>query len=198
MASSIDVTATANAAGGPFKGNWVSGTNYTKGDIVLDTTDSTRYAATSDITPSTTAPNADSGLLGKWRKAEQKDSSVIAAFVLALAKTRLSRTKAIAAGDGGDVALSSNVKTSVTTAADACVHPGSGASVAVVVMITNSEAYVDSKHATPVTGKSLTISADTDNAAPTSAQSSPAGANDNAATPQGTNANSPTQQATSA
>ena len=195
LASSIDVTATANAAGGPFKGNWVSGTNYTKGDIVLDTTDSTRYAATSDITPSTTAPNADSGLLGKWRKAEQKDSSVIAAFVLALAKTRLSGTSAIAAGNDDDVALSSNVKTSVTTAADAS-STGSGASVAVVVMITNSEAYVDSKHATPVTGKSLTISADTDNAAPTSAQSSPAGANDNAATPQGTNANSPTQQAT--
>ena len=195
MTSSIDVTATANAAGGPFKGDWVSGTNYTKGDIVLDTSDSTRYAATSDITPSTTAPSADSGLLGKWRKAEQKDSSVIAAFVLAIAKTRLTGTSAIAAGGDDDVVLTASVKTNVTSAADAS-STGSGASVAVIVMITDSQAYVDSTHATPVTGKSLTISADTDNAAPTSATSSPAGANDNAATPQGTNANSPTQQAT--
>ena len=34
LASTIDVTATGKAAGGPDKGDWASGTGYRKGDVV--------------------------------------------------------------------------------------------------------------------------------------------------------------------
>ena len=51
LASAVDVTATSKASGGVELGAWVSGTNYTKGDIVTD--DGKRYAATKDIVNST-------------------------------------------------------------------------------------------------------------------------------------------------
>ena len=64
LASTIDVTATAHAAAGPDEGNWVSGTSYTKGDVVTDPLDSKKYAATEDIASSTDEPNTNDGLLG--------------------------------------------------------------------------------------------------------------------------------------
>ena len=67
------------------------------------------------------------------------------------------------------------MKTKVTSNADSSAA-GSGAGIAVAVFVTNSEAFIDSNAATPVTAASLTMSADTDNAAPTTAKSSPKGA----------------------
>jgi hypothetical protein len=189
MSSSVDVTAKATAGAGADKGDWVSGSNYTKGDVVKDTADGKKYAATSDILNSTTAPHDDDGLLGKWTKAEQKDSSVVASFVLATSKTQLSDTSSITAV-GNDVALGSSVKTSVESTADSALS-SSGAAIAVIVLITSSEAFVDSNAATPVTADTLTISADTDNSGPTTAKAAPAGAEDN-----DTNTNSPSQNAT--
>src|SRR5205807_2517100 len=50
LASNVDVTSTANAV--PVKGNWVSGTAYSKGDVVIDTTNNKRYSAKNDIASS--------------------------------------------------------------------------------------------------------------------------------------------------
>ena len=80
----------------------------------------------------------------------------------------------------------------MTTNADA-TSSGSGAGIAVGVFVTDSKAYIDSTAATPVTAKSLTISADTDNTTPTKGTSAPGGA-DKAGN--GTSANSPTQSST--
>ena len=180
LASTIDVTAAARAAAGPNKGNW-NGTvdGYSKGDVVTDT-DGKKYAATDDFIAANLSnphPKDDTGLLGKWTLAEQKDSSVALASVIAFGKTRLSGTSVIAASSGA-VALSSNVKTDITGAADSTLA-GSGAGIAVVVIVTSSEAFIDSNAATPVTATSLTVSADTDNSAPTTATTSPGGATDN-------------------
>ena len=82
------------------------------------------------------------------------------------------------------------MKTNVTSTADA-TSAGSGAGIAVIVVLTSSQAFVDSTAATTVTGKSLTVSADTDNSAPTTGTSSPKGASENDGS-----ANSPTQKAT--
>ena len=188
LSSTVDVTATANAAAGPDKGDWVSGTNYTKGDVVTDTFDSKRYAATKDITPSTTAPHSDSGVLGAWTEATSHDSSIAATFVLASGKSQLSGKSSISTPTG-DVSITSSVKTKVSSAADSSAS-GSGAGIAVVVFVTDSEAYIDSNADMPINAKSLTITAETDNDAPTTAKSSPKGSNGN-----DTSANSPTQDA---
>src|SRR5262249_52746481 len=50
LGSAIDVRATANANGGADTGAWVSGTLYTKGQIVTD--GAKRWVATKDITAS--------------------------------------------------------------------------------------------------------------------------------------------------
>ncbi|MHB1244386.1 MAG: beta strand repeat-containing protein, partial [Gaiellaceae bacterium] len=177
LASSVDVTASARAASGPDKGNWVSGTAYTKGDVVTDTTDSKKYAATKDMASSTTAPSGDTGLLGNWAEAEQKDASVVAVSVIAIGTSKLSDTSTISAASGA-VALTSNVKTSIASDADSS-SAGSGAGIAVAVLVTTSEAFVDSSAATPVSAQSLTLTADTDNTAPTTAKSSSKGTTEN-------------------
>ena len=151
--------------------------------------DGKKYVATKDLAPSTTHPKNDTGLLGNWSKAEEKDTAVVAAFVLATASSRVTGTSSVDA-DTGDVSVTSNIKTSVTSHADA-TSGGSGAGIAVAVMVTSSEAYVDSTASTPVKGKSLTVSADTDNAAPTTGTSSPKGAKGSNDQP----ANDPTQKA---
>ena len=88
-------------------------------------------------------------------------------------KSQLSGTSSITTSTG-DVAITSNVKTNVATTADASAA-GLGAGIAVAVFVTDSEAYIDSTAATPVTAKNLTVSADTDNAAPTKGTASPKG-----------------------
>ena len=83
------MTATAKAAAGPDKGDFDESLSYQKADVVKDV-DGKKYAATSDVGPSATHPKDDTGLLGNWRLAEQKDSAVVAAFVLATGKSQLS------------------------------------------------------------------------------------------------------------
>ena len=134
--------------------------------------------------PSTTHPKDDTGLLDAWTEAKSKNASVAATFVLALGKSQLSGTSWITTS-AGDVAISSNVKTNVTTNADASAA-GLGAGIAVAVFVTDSEAYIDSTAATPVTAKNLTVAADTDNAAPTKGTASPKGDESGGATPRPT------------
>ena len=73
------------------------------------------------------------------------------------------------------VKITSSVKTNITSLADSSAA-GSGAGIAVAVVITDSEAFIDSTAVTPVTAESLTVSADTDNTAPTTGITSPRGA----------------------
>ncbi|MCY7286954.1 MAG: hypothetical protein LH624_01545, partial [Cryobacterium sp.] len=169
--STVDVTASANALGGPDRGNWVSGTAYTEGDVVTDPTDSKRYAAKNDITISTTAPSGDAP---NWEDAINKDSSVAATLLVASATSQLSGTSVISAARGS-VTISSTMTTYVNTAADSSAS-GSGAGIAVGVVVTKSEAFVDSTAATPITAQNLAVTADTDNSAPTTGTSSPRGA----------------------
>ena len=189
LASTIDVTATGNAAAGPDKGVWASGTGYTKGDVVKGS-DGKRYAATKDIVASSgddVDPVSHHGLLDPWTEAKSKNASVAATFVLALSRSQLSGTSWISTS-AGDVSISSNVKTKVTTNADSSAA-GLGAGIAVAVFVTDSQAYIDSTAATPVTAKNLTLAADTDNAAPTKGTASPKGDESEGGD---TSANSPT------
>ena len=192
LSSAVDVTAKGNAAGGPDKGNWAAG-SYTKGDIVKGS-DGKRYAATKDIVAGSSDdkdPVSNHGLLDAWTEAKDHDASVAATFVLAIAKSQLSGTSAISAA-GQNVTIGSNVKTNVSTNADSSAS-GLGAGIAVAVFVTQSEAFIDSNAATPVSAANLAINADTDNAAPTSGKSSPKGSDGNASN--STNANTPLQSA---
>ncbi|MFL6035275.1 MAG: beta strand repeat-containing protein, partial [Gaiellaceae bacterium] len=192
LSSAVDVTAKGNAAGGPDKGNWAAG-SYTKGDIVKGS-DGKRYAATKDIVAGSSDdkdPVSNHGLLDAWTEAKDHDASVAATFVLAIAKSQLSGTSAISA-PGKDVSIGSNVKTNVSTNADSSAS-GLGAGIAVAVFVTQSGAFIDSNAATPVSAANLAISADTDNAAPTSGKSSPKGSDGDAS--KSTSANTPLQSA---
>ena len=195
LASTIDLTATGKAAAGPDKGDWASGTGYAKGDVVM-ASDGKRYAATKDIVASSgddVDPATHNSLLDPWTEAKSKNASVAATFVLAFGKSQLSGTSWISSSSG-DVLISSNVKTNVTTTADASAA-GLGAGIAVAVFLTDSEAFIDSTAATPVTAKNLTVAADTDNAAPTTGTASPKG-DESGGTD--TSANSPTANGTDA
>ena len=176
------MTGTANSAGAPDKGTWTSGTAYTKGDVVTNPGDSKRYDAKNDIASSTTAPDADTG---NWEVADSKDSSVAATVLVANATSQLSDTSSISAVNG-NVKITSSLTTNITTIADSS-SSGSGAGIAVGVVVTDSEAFIDSTNATPVNAKSLTVSADTDDNTPTTGKSSPNGSKGN-----DTNSNSPT------
>src|SRR5262249_7508294 len=142
LGSTIDVTATAKAAAGPDKGNFDETLAYKKGDVVTDT-DGKRYAATSDVAASTTHPKDDTSLLSGHRtEAKDSDAAIAATFVLALSKSQLSGTSWIKSG--GNVGITSSVKTSADSTGDA-ESAGSGAGIAVAVFVTDSEAFVDSK-----------------------------------------------------
>src|SRR5205823_3380197 len=69
LSSTIDVRATAKAAAGADRGDFSTGTAYTKGDLVKDI-DGKKYAATKDVAASSTHPKDDTGLLGKWTEAK--------------------------------------------------------------------------------------------------------------------------------
>jgi hypothetical protein len=169
--SVTDVIASANAAGGADMGAWSSGNPYHKGDIV--TFNNKRYAALNDVT-SATNPASDST---NWKDAKASDSSVTIAQVLANATSQLSGTSSISA-PGGDVSILSNLKTNITSKADS-TGAGSGAGIAIAVLTTDSEAFVDSTNATPINSKNLTLSADSNNSAPTTAKESPGAATGN-------------------
>ena len=185
LASTVDVASTANAV--PVKGNWVSGTAYSRGDVVIDTTNNKRYSAKNDIASSTTAPSSDSG---NWDDASGAGSAVAASTFISHAISHLSDTSTITTS-GGNVTISASLKSNITTLGNA-IQSGSGAGIAVGVLVTDSEAYVDSTAVTPVSAKGLTISADTDNTAATTGTAAPGGADKNG---NGTDANSPTQSA---
>src|SRR5262249_29135492 len=198
LGGTIDVTATSKAAAGPDKGHFDPTLAYHKGAVGTDT-DGKRYAASSDVAASTTHPKDDTSLLtGHWSEAKDSDAAVAATFVLALSKSQLSGTSSIKS-TGGNVSITSNVKTSASSSGDAELG-GSGAGVAIAVFVTDSEAYVDSKDATPIEAKKLTLAADTDNNAPTDAKASPKGEdpkanNSDSSKNSTTNSNSPTQGA---
>ncbi|HTZ05978.1 MAG TPA: carbohydrate-binding protein, partial [Gaiellaceae bacterium] len=179
MASSVDVTATANAAGGPDKGTWDASASYSKGDVV--TYNGKRYDAKNDV-HSATAPDSDAT---NWEVADAKDSSVAATVLVANSTSKLTDTSSITASSG-NVKITSSLSSSITTVADSSAA-GSGAGIAVGVVVTDSEAYIDSTATTPVTAKNLTVTADTNDTAPTSGTSSPKGSQGN-----DTKANDPT------
>ena len=185
LASNVDVTSTANAV--PVKGNWVSGTAYSKGDVVIDTTNNKRYAASKDLAAgvSTTAPSGDST---NWSDASGAGSAIAASTFISHAISHLSDTSTITTS-GGNVTISASLKSNITTLGNA-IQSGSGAGIAVGVLVTDSEAYVDSTAATPVSAKGLTVSADTDNTAATTGTAAPGGADKGG---NGTAANNPTQ-----
>ncbi len=128
VASVANVLASASAAGGADLGAWSSGFAYHKGDIV--TYSSKRYAALKDVT-STTNPASDTT---NWKDAKASDSSVTLAQVLANAKSQLSDTSAITAT--GNVSITSNLKTNVSSTADS-TGTGSGAGIAIAVLTTD-------------------------------------------------------------
>ena len=176
LSSTVSVTATASAAGGPDKGNWTSGIAYNKGDVVTDTTDGNRYDAKDNIAAvdNTAAPSTDST---HWEKADSKDSSVAATVLVANAKSQLSDTSSISATNG-NVKISSSMTSTITTVADSSAA-GSGAGIAVGVVVTDSEAFIDSTNAAPVTSKGLSVTADTNDNTPTTGKSSPKGSKGN-------------------
>ncbi len=54
---------------GPDKGNWSSGTDYSKGDVTTDTSDHKRYVAKNSVSNDTTAPHSDATnwkLINNW------------------------------------------------------------------------------------------------------------------------------------
>ncbi|HET7128249.1 MAG TPA: hypothetical protein VFJ93_04150, partial [Gaiellaceae bacterium] len=192
LASTIDVTASGKASAGtsPDKGAFSESDSYQKGDVVTD--GGTQYIATADVGPSTTHPASDTGLFGNWKALKDSDAAVAATFVLALSKSQLSGTSWISSG--GKVAVTSLVKTNVST--DGSAELGSsGAGIAVAVFVTDSQAIVDSTAATPITATSLNVSADTKNSAPTTAEASPSGQDPNSDKSTSTSSNSPTQGA---
>ncbi|HET7465666.1 MAG TPA: hypothetical protein VFL29_03300, partial [Candidatus Dormibacteraeota bacterium] len=167
MNSVANVTATANSAGSN-KGYWLSGTSYSKDDVVQYA--SKRWQAQMDVS-GTTPPDQDST---NWKDISTTDSSVSASQVLVNAHSQLSDTSSIVA-NSGNVSMTSNLTTNVTTTADSTLS-GSGAGIAVAVLTTDSEAFIDSTNTNPISAKGLTISADTNNTAPTTAKASPGGA----------------------
>ena len=186
LASSVDVTGTAN--GKPLA--WVSGQGYKKDDVV--TFDDKLYKATADIASSLIDPKTDTA---NWTSADGQNAALAVSVLVANAKSQLSGTSTISAASG-NVTISANLKTSITTEGDA-TQSSSGAAFAVGVVVTDTEAFVDSTASTPVLAKSLTVSADTNNTSPTTAKASPGGANsaDNGGT--GKDPNKPSAEATS-
>ena len=106
-------------------------------------------------------------------------------MLVATAKSQLSDTSLISASSG-NVKITSSLTSNITTDRR-LVAAGSGAGIAVGVVVTDSEAFIDSTNATPVSAKNLTVSADTDDNAPTTGKSSPSGSKGN-----DTKSNSPT------
>ncbi len=168
LASTVNVTGTAN--GRPV--NWITGKEYSKGDVVIDPIDGNLYSANADITAAnnTSAPSTDSS---DWSTAKGQNAAVAASSLVATATSQLSGTSSISA-PSGNVKITSSVTSNITTTADA-TQSKSGAGIAVGVVVTDSEAFVDSTAPTPVNAKGLTVSADTNNAAPTSGTASPGG-----------------------
>ncbi len=178
--STVNVKGTAN--GQPLK--WVSGTAYAKGAIVMDPTNQKLYDAKDDIAAAddTSAPSSDAT---HWEDAGGGNAIAVSSLV-ASATSQLSGTSTISASSG-NVKISSSLTTNITTVADATLS-GSGAGIAVGVVVTTSKAFVDSTAGTPITAKTLTVSADTSNTAPTTGTASPSTSSSNSSS---TNANNP-------
>ena len=176
LASTVNVTATANS-NGIDKGTWTSGLAVSKGDVVTDPSDGKRYAAQKDITGAADTTNPSSAPSTDWGNVDNSDSSVAASSLIATGTSQLSGTSTISAGTH-TVKITSKVTTNLTTNGDSSLA-GSGAGISVAVLNTDSEAFIDSTATTPVTAGSLTVSADTDNTAPTTGIASVKGAKGN-------------------
>ncbi|HEY3921306.1 MAG TPA: carbohydrate-binding protein, partial [Gaiellaceae bacterium] len=179
--STVNVIGTAN--GQPLK--WVSGTAYASGSMVIDPTNQKLYDAKNAISGAalTEAPSTNST---DWEDAGGGNAISISSLV-ASATSQLSGTSTINAGTGGNVKISSSLTTNITTTADATLT-GSGAGIAVGVVVTTSKAFVDSTAGTPVTAKTLTVSADTSNTAPATGTASASASSSNSSS---NNPNSP-------
>ena len=183
LASTVDVTGTAN--GKPL--GWAVDQNYKKDDVV--TFNDKLYKAINDVPAFSGAPDTDTA---DWKTADGQNAALAISVLVAIAKSHLSGASTITAANG-NVTISANLKTNITTEADATLS-GSGAAFAVGVVVTDSEAYVDSTAGTPVTAKNLTVSADTNNTSPTTGKASPGGA---ASGGTGQDPNSPSSATTS-
>ncbi|HEY4412851.1 MAG TPA: hypothetical protein VGN06_07620, partial [Gaiellaceae bacterium] len=177
--STVHVVATASANGD--LGTWSSTAHYNKGDIVIDPNDKKRYDAKNAVGPSSSAPDADSS---NWELNSSNDSSVAATVLVATAQSQLSDVSTISATNG-NVKIDSAMSANVTTLADSSTSQ-SGGGVAVGVVVTDSEAFINSTATEPVQAKGLNVSADTTDSSPTTGKASQGGSSGN-----DTSANSP-------
>src|SRR5262249_10762001 len=132
ISSTVDVTGTAN--GKPV--TWIVSKEYSKDDVVIDPLDGKLYKANADITAvnHTAAPRPDPA---DWPSATGQNAAVAASSLVATATSQLSDTSSISA-PAGNVKITSSVKSNITTNADASLS-GSGAGIAVSVVVTDSE-----------------------------------------------------------
>ena len=142
LASSVDVTGTAN--GKPL--GWAIDKSYNKDDVV--TFNDKLYKALQGVAAFSGPPDTDTT---DWTTADGQNAALAASVLVANAISQLSGTSTISAVNG-NVTISANLKTNITTEADATLS-SSGAAFAVGVVVTDSEAYVDSTAATPGGGE---------------------------------------------
>ncbi len=185
LASTVNVIGTAN--GKPL--GWDVSKSYKKDDVV--TFNDKLYKAKNDVPAFSGQPDTDTT---DWASADGQNAALAASVLVATAKSQLSGTSTISSG--GDVKITANLTTNITTEADATLSK-SGAAFAVGVVVTDSEAFVDSTAGTPVSAPNLTVSADTSNTSPTTGKASPGGSNSEDMGGTGNDPNKPSAAATS-
>ena len=188
LASTVNVVGTAN--GKPLA--WDIAKNYSMNDVVTYNEKIYKCIVDTCAAFANGPPNTDTA---NWASADGQNAALAASVLVASAVSTLTGAATISAGSG-DVKISSNLTTNITTEADA-TQSKSGAAFAVGVVVTDTEAYVDSTAGTPVLAKNLTLSADTNNTSPTTGKASPGGANDQAQGGTGQDPNKPSAAATS-
>ncbi len=188
LASTVNVIGTAN--GKPLA--WDILKNYSQNDVVTYNDKLYKCIPTTCAAGANGPPNTDTA---DWASADGQNAALAASVLVASAATKLTGASTISAANG-DVKITASLTTNITTEADA-TQSKSGAAFAVGVVVTDSEAYVDSTAGTPVLANNLTVSADTNNTTPTTGKASPGGANDAAQGGTGQDATKPSAAATS-
>ena len=179
---------TGKANGKPL--GWVIGTAYKKDDVV--TFDDKLYKATRtsrrrSSTPRRTRPTGRAPT-ARTRPSRSRSSSPNA-------KSQLSGTSTISAATG-NVTISSNLKTNITTEADATLSK-SGAAFAVGVSSPTRRRSSTAPLRSRCSRRTSRSRRDTNNASPTTGKASPSGSNDDAQGGTGKNPNSPSTEAMS-
>ena len=187
LASTVNVIGTAN--GKPL--GWDITKDYKKDDVVTYNDKLYKCLVTTCAALANGPPDTDTT---NWASADGQNAALAASVLVATAKSQLSGTSAISSG--GNVKITASLTTNITTEADATLSK-SGAAFAVGVVVTDSEAFVDSTATTPVSANSLTVSADTSNTSPTTGKASPGGSNDAAKGGTGMDATKPSAAAMS-